>query len=135
MSKKDQHQEPEAFPTSTAGNGSRSPSREEEQDARSRTKRAAARKATGPRTTQGKNRSRLNAIKHGLYFKAVLLEGESEADYLSLLGGLQDYYWPEGQMESAEVENVAVLLWRKRRFFQAENAVISENAIFTGIDA
>jgi hypothetical protein len=127
-------QDPEQFPLNTNGNGLRPTSREEEQGTRSRLDQPASRKATGPRTVQGKKRSKFNALKHGLLSKFVLLEGESRAEYDSLLNGLSDYWQPQGKMESVEVENLAVLLWRKRRLLQAENAEISERMKFTEFD-
>jgi hypothetical protein len=127
-------QDPEQFPLNTKGNGLRPPSREEKQGTRSRLDQPASRKATGPRTVQGKKRNKFNALKHGLLSKFVLLEGESRAEYVSLLNGLSDYWQPQGKMESVEVENLAVLLWRKRRLLQAENAEISERMKFTGFD-
>jgi hypothetical protein len=94
-----------------------------------------SRKSTGPRTPQGKRRSRLNALKHGLFSKNVLLQHESQADYLKLLNGLQDQYEPREPMESADVENLAILLWRKRRYFGAETAEISERIAFEAGDS
>jgi hypothetical protein len=44
-----------------------------------------------------------------------------------LLNGLEDDLQPEGKLETVLVENLAVLLWRKRRLFQAENAEVSDN--------
>ena len=42
--------------------------------------------ATGPRTELGKRRSSSNATKHGIFSKAVLINGESRAELQSLLG-------------------------------------------------
>ncbi len=94
----------------------------------------AVHEATGPRTTQGKKRSRFNALKHGLYSKFIPLEGDLVAEYRSLLNGLWDYWQPQGKQESVEVENLAALYWRMRRFFQAENAEISEKIDCTPLD-
>jgi len=130
-----QHKEPEAFSTNTEGNGSQPPSREEEQGNRSQSNQAAIRKATGPRTAQGKERSKLNALKHGLLSKVVLLKGESRTEYHSLLNGLLDDLQPQGKLETVFVENLAAVLWRKRRLFQAENAVVTEKIEFTERDS
>jgi hypothetical protein len=135
MAEINQHREPEAFPANTAGNGSQLPSREERQGDRGRADRATIRKATGPRTAQGKERSKLNALKHGLLSKVVLLERESRAAYLSLLNGLRDDFQPQGKLEAVLVENIAALLWRKRRLFQAERAEISERIAFEAVDS
>ena len=40
--------------------------------------------STGPRTELGKQRSSQNATRHGIFSKAVLLKGESQADFESL---------------------------------------------------
>jgi hypothetical protein len=118
----------------TAGNQSQPPSSNQGQTTRSQPNPTATRKATGPRTAQGKARSKLNALKHGLFSKVVLMDWESKAEYLSLLNGLQDDFQPQGKLESILVDNLAVLFWRKRRFFLAEGAVISENIAFTNED-
>jgi hypothetical protein len=89
--------------------------------------------ATGPRTQQGKQRSKFNARKHGLYAKAVLLEDESRAEYDALLNGLMGDFEPQGKLEAVLVENLAALMWRKRRLFQAETAEI-EKAQFLNFD-
>jgi len=93
------------------------------------------RKATGPRTAQGKARSKLNALKHGLLTKVLLLKGESRAEYLSLLNGLRDDFPPQCTLEDVEIENLAVLLWRRRRLLQAETAAISEDISFVVVDS
>jgi hypothetical protein len=129
-----QRRDPEEFSSNATRNESRPPSREEEHGARSRTNRTATRKATGPRTAQGKKRSKLNALKDGLFSKDVLLEGESRTEYASLLNGLRDDLQPQGKLESVLVENLAALFWRKRRFFQSEIANISENIAYTELD-
>jgi hypothetical protein len=48
---------------------------------------ALARTSTGPRTAMGKERSKRNALKHGIFSKVIVLEGESLAEYGSLLEG------------------------------------------------
>jgi hypothetical protein len=92
-------------------------------------------KSGGPRTPQGKERSKLNAFKYGLFSTVVVLRGESRAEYLSLLTGLQQDFQPQGTLETVLVESLAVLWWRKRRLYQAESAEISEKIKFTGSDS
>jgi hypothetical protein len=94
-----------------------------------------ARTPTGPRTTAGKQRSRYNALKSGIFAKVVLLKGESAAVYGSLLKGLQEYFQPQGTLEAALVEYLAVLLWRKRRLLRAESAEITNAIGFKSIDS
>src|SRR6266851_553213 len=84
------------------------------------------RRATGPRTPQGKERSKFNARKHGLFSKAVLLQDESRAEYDVLLNGLIEDFQPRGKLETVLVESLATVLWRKRRLLQAETAEIEK---------
>jgi hypothetical protein len=138
-----QHQELHAYATNTSGKGSPQQLQSPDSDQRSVTipiiaktgGQSAIRKSTGPRTAQGKERSKLNAFKHGLFSKAVLLRGESGGEYLSLLDGLLEDLQPQGKLETTLVENLAVLLWRKRRLFQAESAEISEKIDFMKYDS
>jgi hypothetical protein len=77
--------------------------------------------ATGKQAshTQGKSRSRLNALKHGiLASQAVLtaIEGREErAAFEQLVDGLAHDFVPAGTFEQALVQRIAVCLWRQRR--------------------
>ena len=91
-------------------------------------------KSTGPRTPQGKQRSKYNALKHGIYSKAPLLKDESRARFQSLLHELLEYHRPEGSTEELLVEKIAILTWRHRRFLKAEIAEIAKGTEFLGAD-
>src|SRR6266576_601362 len=95
---------------------------------------ASIHKSTGPRTPHGKQRSKYNALKHGIYSKAPLLKDESRARFQSLLQELQEYHQPEGSTEELLVEKIAILVWRHRRFLKAEIAEISKGTEFLGAD-
>jgi hypothetical protein len=138
-------QEAQTSPASANGNGSQPssggtgiPLRELRQAATSksakveRTDRPSLHKSTGPRTPQGKERSKFNARKHGLFSKAVLLQDESRAEYDALLNGLMEDFHSQGKLETVPVETLAVLMWRKRRLLQVEMAKIS-NRIAKGL--
>ena len=91
---------------------------------------AVAHTATGPRTSAGKKRSSRNALKSGIFFKAVLLENESRSEYESLLDGLRDDLQPRGMLQTVLVENLAVTTWRMRRCVRAETAEIEKATQF-----
>ncbi|SRR5712692_625487 len=90
---------------------------------------ALSHRSTGPRTPQGKARSKYNALKHGLFSKAILLEDESPAEYESLLNGLRESLQPQGKLEEVLVEKLATILWRERRLLQEEAAEIQKATI------
>jgi hypothetical protein len=77
-----------------------------------------------PNTPHGKKRSRFNATKHGIFSSKILLRGESREEYEALWNGLRKSFQPEGTAEEVWVERLTVLLWRERRFLDAERAEI-----------
>lgn len=56
-----------------------------------------------------------NAIRHGLYAKHVVLPWERKADFEELLVALRAEHQPDGVSQHEVVNNLAALLWRKRR--------------------
>ncbi len=87
----------------------------------------ASRRGTGPRTRIGKERTKYNSLKDGLFAKVVLLSHEPQSQFDDLHHGLQDYFMPEGMLEAVLVEKLATILWRYRRFLQVESAVVQNN--------
>jgi hypothetical protein len=88
------------------------------------------RKSTGPRTQQGRARSKLNSITHGLFSSVAVLKGESKTDLDALLNGLRKDLQPVGTLEDVLIEKLAVLFWRSRRLLAAEGAEIRARAEF-----
>jgi hypothetical protein len=86
---------------------------------RSTVNRSNAVHSTGPRTAEGKARSRWNALTHGLYARtltpaAALLE-EDLAEFQSLREALLEEYAPEGLAEERMIEKMALLCWQHDR--------------------
>lgn len=79
---------------------------------------------TGPQTELGKERSKHNALRHGIFSKVAVLKGESQAEFDALQKGLRGDCKPEGTLEELLVDKLAVLIWRFRRFLIAERAEI-----------
>lgn len=78
------------------------------------------RKPTGPRTEEGKEKSKRNALKHGIFSQVVVLKQESRAEFDSLLTGLRNDLDPRGSLEEVLVDKLAALLWRHRRLIITE---------------
>jgi len=94
-----------------------------------------AHRATGPRTTAGKERSRYNAVKGGIFAKTLLLKEESADAFQFLRRGVFKDLSPEGVLETEVVEQIASLCWRHRRVVRAEGAEISKVAEFADYDS
>jgi hypothetical protein len=91
---------------------------------------AFAQKGGGPRTKRGKQKSRDNATKQGIFSRVVLLRGESRAEYKSLLEGFRADRKPQGELEDQLVDELVMNRWRKRRVIIAEGAEIRKATEF-----
>ena len=66
--------------------------------------------------------SRLNALRHGVLSAHTVLPWEDKAEYQALLNALVEEYTPHGPTEEHLVEEIAGVIWRKRRLRLAEAA-------------
>jgi hypothetical protein len=66
--------------------------------------------------------SRFNAVRHGVLSEHTVLPWEDEAEYTRLLDALVEEYAPRGPTEDHLVEEIAGVIWRKRRLRVAEAA-------------
>ena len=83
--------------------------------------RANAKKSTGPKTHAGKDRARLNARKHGLTSRLLVIDEEDPTEFEELRAALMAQYDPHTPTECEFVEYLASQFWRLRRipFFEA----------------
>ena len=83
-----------------------------------------AQRSTGPKTDEGKETSRLNAVKHGLTARAIVLPGENPEAFDALTAELLDEFAPRMATERVLVGRLAGLLWRLHRVPQFETALL-----------
>jgi hypothetical protein len=89
-------------------------------------RRANCRKSTGPRTAQGKQRTRLNALRHGLntqaqsFYASMVELGEDPKGFQHLLRSLIAARRPADAVEMMLIEDLAILEWKKTRLDRAE---------------
>ncbi len=72
-------------------------------------------KSTGPRTAEGKLRSRQNAVRHGLTAQTVITALENAADYERFELSIVADYQPHSAIQRELVVRLASVLWRLRR--------------------
>lgn len=77
---------------------------------------------TPPADIAGKQLTRFNALKHGILSRYTVLPWEDPDEYQALLAALADEHAPHGPTEEHLVEELAGILWRKRRLKRAEAA-------------
>ena len=87
-----------------------------------------AQKSTGPRTKNGKRRSRLNALRHGLAAETVVEALENPASYKKLQSAVVAHYAPQSAVEHELVLRLASLLWRLRRATSIETGLFEIQA-------
>jgi hypothetical protein len=85
---------------------------------------ANAQHSTGPRTEAGKSISSLNATRHGLSGKQIVMPGESSEAYDLLRAGLRDSYAPANEAECILVDLVASSAWKLQRAARLESAIL-----------
>ena len=84
--------------------------------------RANAKKSTGPKSAEGKAKSSLNALKHGLRAEQLILPNEDPQVFQATVDDWIDALQPADAAESALVERAAMADWRLKRCVQAERA-------------
>src|SRR6266849_8050984 len=91
---------------------------------KSDTARANGAKSHGPKTAEGKKKSSMNALTHGLTAKTVnvVLANESDSRFKMVLDSYVKHFDPDGPIEMDLVEEMAVAKWRQRRLWSIETA-------------
>ena len=87
--------------------------------AQMRRNRQNAKHSTGPRSIEGKNRSRFNAVKHGCTAKLVLLPEEKPAEFNRRTKGIFEHFLPQTQYELDLAEGAAYCSWQLKRCREA----------------
>ena len=80
-------------------------------------------KSTGPVTPEGKDRSRCNAVRHGLTAETVIAALEDAEDYQAFEAAVIADYDAESAVERELVLRLASVLWRLRRATGIETAM------------
>ncbi len=81
--------------------------------------------STGPRTPEGKQRTRLNALRHGLTGQTVLLPTDDAQAYQSFCQEFALHYAPVGPVERQLVQTIADTSWRLNRISAIEHSSLS----------
>ena len=83
----------------------------------------------GPKTEQGKRRSRRNSLRHGLTSTTlVVLPEENGREYEEILRGFRESLQPGGALEDALVARLAGTHWRGLRSRRVETGMLDITA-------
>lgn len=102
---------------------------------RERTNRRNAQLSTGPRTPEGKQRSSLNGLRHGLTGQFNLMPHEDRRAFDHFCAGLLKDLAPAGDLETSLATSIAQDHWRLNRARAIEENVFALGAIANPVDA
>jgi hypothetical protein len=85
--------------------------------------RANAQKSTGPKSVSGRARAALNAFRHGLATKRILVHGEEAVAFERTRASMLDHYQPIGQEQTDLFDDMFSAFWRMRRAQNLEQAL------------
>src|SRR5580693_509108 len=94
---------------------------------RTRANRANSLHSTGPRTEQGKQRSSLNALRHGLTARTAVLPTEDPEAYQRHIQQFLDEHKPATPTETQLVHEIANTAWRLNRIPSLEAELLSQD--------
>jgi hypothetical protein len=97
-------------------------------DTRARANRGNALLSTGPRTPAGKQRSSLNALRHGLTAASAVLPSEAPAAYADHRRRFFEEYQPATPTETQLTQELADTAWRINRIPALEAALLDRAA-------
>jgi hypothetical protein len=86
-------------------------------------------KSTGPRTPEGKATIRMNALRHGLRARTVVLPGENRDEFHQLCDDLEAEWQPQSRTEQFYLEQMAVSQWKLNRMEAGEANLCKETVI------
>ena len=95
------------------------------ENARAAVNRKNAARSTGPVTAEGKRRSSLNALRHGLTGQTVVLPEDDLAAYQKHCAQFHAELKPQGLLETKAVLTIADSYWRLDRIRAMENNLFS----------
>src|SRR6516225_8427201 len=84
-----------------------------------------AKKSTGPRTLDGRRKTRRNAFRHGLTAETLVEPVEDRAAYEALRAKINEDYRPATNLERQLVGRLVSLLWRLRRATAIEAGLLA----------
>ncbi len=99
--------------------------------------RANAQRSTGPRTPQGKTRSSLNALRHGILARAAFnptIDGkERRAEFEEIVAGLAQEFQPATASEHMMVQQLAGCYWKLAKVWNFETEAAWRSSVVNNL--
>src|SRR4051794_24522683 len=81
-------------------------------------------KSRGPKTPEGRAKSSMNAVSHGITAKTMILQNENPEEFQKMLKGYSEDLQPATQTEMEQVSKLVAARWRLRRIWRYEDAML-----------
>jgi hypothetical protein len=81
-------------------------------------------KSHGPTTPRGLAYSSVNATRHGLTAKTLILRNEDPTQFLEMLNAYFDLLQPANTMEVDIISDIVAARWRLRRMWRYQTAIL-----------
>ncbi len=88
----------------------------------------------GPKTPQGKEISKMNALRHGFTAKKLVLTTEEEPQFNEMMEGYLEELNPQGLEETDLVREVVAGKWRQERYWELGTAHMELSMAETNAD-
>ncbi len=93
-----------------------------------------AKHSTGPRSIEGKNRSKYNAMKHGCTAKLALLPDEKPAEFNKHTNAFFEHFLPQNPYEVNLAEDAVYCSWQLKRCREAAWSRLHQKAVMGDAD-
>jgi hypothetical protein len=91
-------------------------------------------KSTGPRTEEGKNRSRMNGLDHGCRASILALPPEEFGEFQQELSGWKASFRPRNAAEDVLIDRIVTLGWQEKCVARAQRARLSRRVPHAGVE-
>ena len=81
-------------------------------------------KSRGPVTPEGRAKSSMNAVRHGMTAKTLILCNENQDQFLEIMNAYFEYWQPTNQVEVDLITEMVGARWRLRRTWRYETALL-----------
>src|SRR6516164_7717562 len=88
-----------------------------------------AQKSTGPTSAEGKERSKLNAMRHGLTGQTIVMAHEDMQAFIRMKAKFVEHFQCIGPVETQLAESYAAFQWRINRAVSLEEGGMSMGLI------
>jgi hypothetical protein len=97
---------------------------------RAQINRRNSRHSTGPITFEGKRRSSLNALRHGLTGQTIVMPAEDLEAYQAHVRAFMSEHQPQGATEIQLVQSLADAAWRLNRVAVLETNLLTHDIVY-----